>query len=127
MAALQAPLPPRSGATEPEEAVFAQLIERWIPVSGPSVSSHQLFPYTLLKSFLSSHRALDETIATRQATLRRWLLREKTDPRPRRNSAPWGNSVPRQQESRMVTPPSWPLSSGNCASWMSDPAPTPGW
>ena len=66
-------------ATEQEEDVFAELIAKWIPVSGPSVSTYQLFPYTLLKSFLSSHRALEETIATREQTLRKTLM-GRTDP-----------------------------------------------
>ncbi|WP_433205315.1 SNF2-related protein [Dactylosporangium sp. CS-047395] len=58
-------------ATDAEEAVFAELIERWIPGDddGPSVSTSQLVSYQLLKSFLSSHRALLATIATRLRTL----------------------------------------------------------
>lgn len=66
-------------ATDREEAVFAELIAKWIPVSGQSVSTFQLFPYTLLKSFLSSHRALQETIATRQKTLQK-TLEDRTNP-----------------------------------------------
>jgi len=66
-------LPVHAPATEREEDVFAELISKWIPISGRSVSTYQLFPYTLLKSFLSSHRALLETIATREGTLRKAL------------------------------------------------------
>ncbi|MEW1599443.1 SNF2-related protein [Streptomyces sp. NPDC093808] len=58
-------------ATEKELAVFRELATRWIPAdsSMPSVSRHQLVPYRLLKSFLSSHKALLETIKTRIGTL----------------------------------------------------------
>ena len=58
-------------ATEKERAVFKELATRWIPAdpSTPSVSRHQLVPYRLLKSFLSSHKALLETIKTRIGTL----------------------------------------------------------
>ncbi|MCG3038977.1 DEAD/DEAH box helicase [Streptomyces sp. S1A] len=58
-------------ATERELAVFKELATRWIPAdpSTPSVSRHQLVPYRLLKSFLSSHKALLETVKTRIGTL----------------------------------------------------------
>ncbi|MET7533525.1 SNF2-related protein [Streptomyces goshikiensis] len=58
-------------AGEKELAVFRELAARWIPgdLAQPSVSRHQLVPYQLLKSFLSSHRALLETVKTRLATL----------------------------------------------------------
>ncbi|MPY39773.1 DEAD/DEAH box helicase [Streptomyces phyllanthi] len=58
-------------ATERELAVFRELATRWIPAdpSARSVSPHQLVPYRLLKSFLSSHKALLETIKTRIGTL----------------------------------------------------------
>lgn len=64
-------LPILAVATERERAVLEELATRWIPgeVSARSASDHQLFPYTLFKSFLSSHRALQETIATRLRTL----------------------------------------------------------
>ncbi|MEV6986998.1 DEAD/DEAH box helicase [Sphaerisporangium sp. NPDC051017] len=63
--------PIRVAATDKELAVFQELATRWIPAdpSTPSVSRHQLVPYRLLKSFLSSHRALLETIKTRIGTL----------------------------------------------------------
>lgn len=58
-------------ATEKELAVFKELATRWIPAgpSEPSASRHQLVPYRLLKSFLSSHKALLETIKTRIGNL----------------------------------------------------------
>ncbi|MEU4955147.1 SNF2-related protein [Streptomyces lavendulae] len=58
-------------AGEKELAVFQELATRWIPgdPDHPSVSRHQLVPYQLLKSFLSSHRALLETVKTRLKTL----------------------------------------------------------
>ncbi|MFC3500039.1 SNF2-related protein [Micromonospora krabiensis] len=59
-------------ATDDEAAVLAELGSRWIPGAGggPSVSTSQLVPYRLLKSFLSSHRALLATIETRLRTLK---------------------------------------------------------
>ncbi|MFF9140984.1 SNF2-related protein [Streptomyces albogriseolus] len=58
-------------AGEKELAVFQELATRWIPADPdkPSVSRHQLVPYQLLKSFLSSHKALLETVKTRLTTL----------------------------------------------------------
>jgi ERCC4-related helicase len=58
-------------ASEKELAVFQELATRWIPADTdqPSVSRHQLVPYQLLKSFLSSHKALLETVKTRLTTL----------------------------------------------------------
>ncbi|MFF6772664.1 SNF2-related protein [Streptomyces sp. NPDC012637] len=58
-------------AGDKELAVFQELATRWIPADPdqPSVSRHQLVPYQLLKSFLSSHKALLETVKTRLATL----------------------------------------------------------
>ncbi|WP_439381542.1 SNF2-related protein [Amycolatopsis lexingtonensis] len=58
-------------ATDPEQKVFAELAERWIPADRetPSVSTDPLFPYTLFKAFLSSHQAMLETIGTRLTTL----------------------------------------------------------
>ena len=61
-------------ATEPEEAVFQLLYGTWIspppgtkaPVSGDGA---RLFPYTLLKAFLSSPEALAQTVANRLDTL----------------------------------------------------------
>src|SRR5206468_1566407 len=58
---------------------------RWIPGdgSGPSVSTSQLVPYQLFKSFLSSHRALLATVATRLGTLDASLAKEPADPAAR--------------------------------------------
>lgn len=66
-------VPVHAPAGPAEEAVFAELIARWLPADGsPSVagSTNALFPYSLLKSFLSSHRALAETATTRLGTLK---------------------------------------------------------
>ncbi|SFD58700.1 DEAD/DEAH box helicase [Streptomyces aidingensis] len=73
-------------ATPAEERVFEELTGHWLPPDEPdtapgaapgppggrrtSVSGSRLFPYTLLKSFLSSHVALAATVATRIRTLR---------------------------------------------------------
>ncbi|WP_344640675.1 DEAD/DEAH box helicase [Kitasatospora cystarginea] len=64
-------LPIPAPATDKENAVIEELAARWIPrdESSASVSRQQLFPYTLLKAFLSSHRALQTTITTRLANL----------------------------------------------------------
>ncbi|TGB18480.1 helicase [Streptomyces palmae] len=65
-------------AGEKELAVFRELATCWIPADPgqPSVSRHQLVPYQLLKSFLSSHKALLETVRTRLATLEGQLAAE---------------------------------------------------
>ncbi|MEU7447466.1 DEAD/DEAH box helicase [Streptomyces diastaticus] len=52
------PIPCPAG--EVEERVFAELTEEWLGSPGPHGADH-LFPYVLLKSFLSSHRALFAT------------------------------------------------------------------
>ncbi|MFE9830477.1 DEAD/DEAH box helicase [Streptomyces halstedii] len=60
----------RCSATPAEEKIFEELAEVWLPTDGrPSVSDVPLFPYTLLKSFLSSHAALKATVAARIKTL----------------------------------------------------------
>ncbi|MFE7558178.1 SNF2-related protein [Kitasatospora sp. NPDC057500] len=68
-------------ATEAEERIFTELAEHWLPASLTStefgtadqdrisVATEQLFAYNLLKTFLSSHVALDETVINRIATL----------------------------------------------------------
>ncbi|MGW8872199.1 SNF2-related protein [Streptomyces mirabilis] len=66
----------RVTATPAEEKVFDELAAVWLPSDGSkSVSDVPLFPYTLLKSFLSSHTALKSTVATRIKT-----LEKKDDP-----------------------------------------------
>jgi ERCC4-related helicase len=55
-------------ATLVEEKIFAELTEVWLAGAwgdGPPRGQDRLFPYTLLKSFLSSHRALAATVAER--------------------------------------------------------------
>ncbi|MFG3198503.1 DEAD/DEAH box helicase [Streptomyces sp. NPDC048208] len=60
----------RIEATPAEERIFEELAEAWLPADGSSsVSDVPLFPYTLLKSFLSSHQALRSTVDTRIRTL----------------------------------------------------------
>lgn len=62
----------RVAATPAEERIFDELASVWLPADGTaSVSDSSLFPYTLLKSFLSSHRALRATVTTRIRTLQR--------------------------------------------------------
>jgi superfamily II DNA or RNA helicase len=70
-------LPPRPIPVRPsgaEEAIFAELADTWIhpvdgaaPVSGRGAS---LFPWTLFKAALSSHKALAETVRNRRKSLR---------------------------------------------------------
>jgi superfamily II DNA or RNA helicase len=63
-------LPIQAPATPAEEAVFEALASEWLPADGTrSVSAAHLFPYTLFKSFLSSHKALIETINKRRENL----------------------------------------------------------
>ncbi|MFG2984441.1 DEAD/DEAH box helicase [Streptomyces sp. NPDC048258] len=62
-------------ATPAEEKIFEELAQVWLPAEGGSVSEVPLFPYTLLKSFLSSHAALNSTVDTRIKT-----LEKKDDP-----------------------------------------------
>ncbi|MFI0037929.1 helicase-related protein [Streptomyces mutabilis] len=63
-------------ATPAEEKIFEELAAVWLPGEGGiSVSSVPLFPYTLLKSFLSSHAALRATVSARIKT-----LEKKDDP-----------------------------------------------
>lgn len=73
--------PLRAPAGEKELAVFRELATRWIPgdPDQPSVSRHQLVPYQLLKSFLSSHRALRASIKTRIATLDKPPIEKSAD------------------------------------------------
>ncbi|MFJ4680289.1 SNF2-related protein [Kitasatospora sp. NPDC088783] len=64
-------VPVPAPASEAELAVFEELASRWIPrdESVASVAWNQLDAYNLLKSFLSSHHALLQTVATRKKTL----------------------------------------------------------
>jgi ERCC4-related helicase len=71
-------------ATGPEEAVFRELYQTWIappggepaPVTGKGA---KLFPFTLLKAFLSSHMALAETIDNRFGTIAQDEKKNRTD------------------------------------------------
>lgn len=63
-------VPIRCQATPAEERVFEELTQVWLAgdrrAGGPVVDSrNRLFPYTLLKAFLSSHKALQSTVANR--------------------------------------------------------------
>ncbi|MFE2286244.1 DEAD/DEAH box helicase [Streptomyces sp. NPDC059443] len=62
-------------ATPAEEKIFEELARVWLPAESRSVSEVPLFPYTLLKSFLSSHAALSSTVEARVKT-----LEKKDDP-----------------------------------------------
>lgn len=57
-------------ATDVEERVLAEISDRWTTRS-TSVSGDKLFPWTLLKSALSSPPALRATVAARQGVLKR--------------------------------------------------------
>ncbi|MEU3733542.1 DEAD/DEAH box helicase [Streptomyces sp. NPDC033538] len=69
----------RVTATPAEEKIFEELAAVWLPSDGSkSVSDVPLFPYTLLKSFLSSHAALKATVGTRIKTLEKKNAPEST-------------------------------------------------
>ena len=58
----------RCPASDPEEAVFNELTSVWLTEDGTAPGSgidRRLFPYTLLKAFLSSHKALAKTARKR--------------------------------------------------------------
>ncbi|WP_224275693.1 DEAD/DEAH box helicase [Streptomyces sp. LS1784] len=77
-------IPVHAPASEAELAVFEELADRWIPrdESAASVAWSQLDAYNLLKSFLSSHHALLQTVTTRKKTLteRTDLAKAEKDP-----------------------------------------------
>ena len=63
-------------ASDAENAVFAELADTWIHPADRSASpasgaGRGLFPWMLLKSFLSSHRALAQTVENRRKSLAR--------------------------------------------------------
>jgi ERCC4-related helicase len=68
-------------ASEAEEGVFLELVERWIPRDGggPAVGT-PLVGYQLLKAFLSSHRALLKAVETRKGTIDQALRKGATEP-----------------------------------------------
>ena len=56
----------RCPATQREERVFGELTATWLGDGAPGVTrERRLFPYTLLKAFLSSHKALAQTAGNR--------------------------------------------------------------
>jgi hypothetical protein len=56
----------RCPATPQEERVFDELTATWLGSHAPGVTNERrLFPYTLLKAFLSSHKALARTAENR--------------------------------------------------------------
>lgn len=57
-------VPIRCHATPKEEQVFEELSTTWLTETGVT-KDRRLFPYTLLKSFLSSHKALGQTVTNR--------------------------------------------------------------
>ncbi|MFD9433049.1 SNF2-related protein [Streptomyces sp. NPDC060002] len=60
--------PVRCAANELEEEVFKELAEQWLKQPQQNAGTDdRLFPYVLLKSFLSSHRALFVTVRQRLA------------------------------------------------------------
>lgn len=67
------PTPIPATPTPPEEALFAELADTWVhPLSGRAPVSGEgrsLFPWTLLKAALSSHRALAQTVEQRRKNL----------------------------------------------------------
>lgn len=59
-------VPTRCTATPAEEAIFQELTTTWLTRDGVSTGAgRRLLPYTLIKSFLSSHRALADTVRNR--------------------------------------------------------------
>ncbi|WP_289009416.1 DEAD/DEAH box helicase [uncultured Thermomonospora sp.] len=71
-------IPVHCKATKAEERIFEELAHVWLAgeqrVDGPVLTGkNRLFPYTLLKAFLSSHKALAKTVANR--------LKNAEDPR----------------------------------------------
>lgn len=74
-------------ASDLEEQVFAELAAHWLrpPGSDPEAAvgplldgEDRLFPYVMLKSFLSSHRALFATVRARLVRLKHWKPKEKS-------------------------------------------------
>ncbi|MFE6864938.1 SNF2-related protein [Kitasatospora sp. NPDC057692] len=77
-------VPVPAAASEAELAVFEELASRWIPRDGADASAafSQLDAYNLLKSFLSSHHALLQTVATRKKTLSTAVKEQPADDGP---------------------------------------------
>ncbi|MFI1304961.1 SNF2-related protein [Streptomyces sioyaensis] len=78
-------------ANEAEERIFAELSEHWLPTpsastefgtadqEGTSVSTDPLFAYNVLKTFLSSHKALAELVDRRVKALGERVRKAATD------------------------------------------------
>lgn len=91
-------------ATGAEEKVFAELAEHWLPPRAAStafgsadqdrasVTADPLFAFGLLKTFLSSHKALGDTVTTRLTT-----LQAKLDKAAREGYAPDPAIAPEQE------------------------------
>jgi ERCC4-related helicase len=59
-------VPTHCEATPAEEAVFQELTTTWLAKDGVSTGvGRRLLPYTMVKAFLSSHRALADTVGNR--------------------------------------------------------------
>lgn len=73
----------RIPASAAENALFAELSETWLhPPSGSAPTSgagRSLFPWTLFKAALSSHKALADTIANRRRTLAQRARHDQPD------------------------------------------------
>ena len=100
----------RCPATPEEERVFDELTATWLGNHAPGVTSERrLFPYTLLKAFLSSHKALAKTAENR--------LKNATD-EPERQALTTLRQTRRADHRRRTPPnsPPWSPSSGKSAS-----------
>ncbi|TCO59225.1 DEAD/DEAH box helicase [Actinocrispum wychmicini] len=75
-------VPIRCAATTAEERIFAELTERWLAKDSQlgTGKDRKLFPYNLMKSFLSSHRALSDTVTARLKTLAGRISTQDTEP-----------------------------------------------
>ncbi|MGX4695532.1 SNF2-related protein [Streptomyces sp. JNUCC 63] len=84
-------------ATAKEQAVLEELAARWIPrdPAASSVCADPMVAYNLLKAFLSSHRALQDSIAARTKTLAKPL-------KGRRNQDPAKLEAARQIERKAI-------------------------
>ncbi|WP_231954462.1 DEAD/DEAH box helicase [Actinoplanes derwentensis] len=59
-------VPTHCAATPAEEAIFQELTNTWLAKNGVSTGAgRRLLPYTMVKAFLSSHRALADTVGNR--------------------------------------------------------------
>lgn len=82
---LSTPVP--VAATEKEEAVFQLLADEWITAGNPSAAQEGFTAFTLLKSFLSSPKALLQTTTTRTKSLNEKLGKSPGDAAAKRELA----------------------------------------